>query len=108
MSGHSQSLNACDDGVKCGLDVSGGAGGHDGLSMFLQDLLHIPNISDDITLLNMIQHKDIRNMPVIIIILCYFIYVQTIMMISHYEVKVRNKKAFFTCIKINDHEHRCI
>lgn len=40
---NSQSLDAGDDGVEGGLHVGGGAGGHDGLGLFVEqlgDVLH--------------------------------------------------------------------
>lgn len=37
----SQSLDAGDDGVEGGLHVGGGAGGHDGLGLFVEQLGHV-------------------------------------------------------------------
>lgn len=37
----SQSLDACDNGVEGGLHVGGGAGGHDGLGLFVKQLGHV-------------------------------------------------------------------
>lgn len=38
---HSQSLDAGDDGVKGGLHVGGGAGGHNGLGLFVEQLCNV-------------------------------------------------------------------
>lgn len=38
---HSQSLDACDNGVEGGLNISSRAGGHNGLGLFMEQLGHI-------------------------------------------------------------------